>query len=111
MLVIPSPIKIRLNEYPANIPAAAGPIPAPRLIAILIKENDRVIFSGFAKEPIAADNAGRRMSNKALVINIPMQKDSNVEIHANPTQAIPPNIRLASIIVKYPNRSLSHPPP
>ena len=82
MLVSPSPIKIRLNEYPARIPATAGPIPAPRFTAIRISENERVILSPFANELIADDMAGRSISRSMLVMNIPAHKAPKPFNHA-----------------------------
>ena len=71
---MPLPKNNNLKEMAANIPPNAGPTENPRLIAILLREKERVIFSGLAYTLIETELAGLNVSVIVLNTKTPTDK-------------------------------------
>src|SRR5665213_2260258 len=94
----------------ANIPPNAGPIENPRLMAILFRENERVIFSGLAYTLIETELAGLNVSVIELNTNTPIAKLQTSLNKGNKKKMGTDKIMLVSCTLKCPTLSVSQPP-
>ena len=94
----------------ANIPPNAGPIENPRLMAILLSEKERVIFSGRAYTLIETEFAGLNVSVIVLNTKTPIDKLHTSFKRGNKKKMGTDKIMLVNCTLKCPTLSVSQPP-
>ena len=94
----------------ANIPPNAGPIENPRLMAILLSEKERVIFSGRAYTLIETELAGLNVSVIVLNTKTPIAKLHTSFKSGNRKKMGTDKIMLVNCTLKWPTLSVSQPP-